>query len=57
VLDEAVPLPEGAEVAVDVLGHTSAEEMHPDILKFTGILPTELNARKSYCEGLLEKHR
>jgi hypothetical protein len=57
VLDEPVPLPEGTEVAVDILAQTGAEAMHPDIPRFTGILPAELNPRESYYQGLLEKHR
>jgi hypothetical protein len=57
VLDETVPLPEGAEVMVDVVGQTSAENMHPDIQKYTGILPAEMNAGESYYQGLIDKHR
>jgi hypothetical protein len=57
MLDEAVFVPEGADVVVEVLGQTSTEDRHPDIQRYTGILPAEMNASESYYQQLLEKHR
>ena len=57
VLDEAVSLPEGIKVIVDVLGGEEDEEIHPEIRRFSGILPADLNGKESYRRGLMGKHR
>ena len=57
VLDEPADLPDGASVRVEVLDDTEAEPLHPDIIRFTGVLPPDIDARAEYVEGMRKKHR
>lgn len=57
VLDEAIDLPEGASVRVVVVPEDESEPLHPDIIRFTGILPENIDARDEYVEGMRKKHR
>lgn len=56
VLDEPAALREGAGVRVEVLDAAEEEPLHPDILRFTGILPRDLDVRAEYAEGMARKH-
>jgi hypothetical protein len=57
VFDEAVDLPEGTLVIVEAPPQLKEEKQHPDIARFRGILPQNLDARKDYHLGKIEKHR
>ena len=56
VLDEAVPLPEGAKVTVELV-ERGEEDLHPEIAKFSGILPANLDVKEAYIHGLMGKHQ
>ncbi len=56
VLDEPAQLPEGAQVRVEVCTALEDEPMHPDLVRFTGILPRDLDARDEYVAGMRKKH-
>jgi hypothetical protein len=32
-------------------------DIHPDILRFSGIIPEEIDARKEYHEAMEDKHQ
>ena len=57
VLDDAARLPEGVAVAVQVVDQTPSEEIHPDIARFSGVLPADLDAKETRHRGVTEKHR
>lgn len=40
--------PEGAEVLMDVYGKESLDWFHPDIVRFSRIIPEGLNAKEEY---------
>ena len=56
VLDESVSLRNGVAVCVEVLEDTELEPLHPDIVRFTGILPPDLDVRAEYVAGMARKH-
>ncbi len=33
------------------------EELHPDILRFSGIIPSDVESRNDYLNAIEEKHR
>ncbi len=57
VLDEPVNLPDGAEVSIDLLNQIEIEQFHPDILKFTGIVPQDIDGEKEYRKAIIRKHQ
>ena len=56
VLDEPVSLTEGARVRIEVLHEAQSEPLHPEILRFTGVLPSDVDVRAEYAEGAAERH-
>ena len=56
VLEDAVDLPEGAAVFVQLISAASAGSLHPDIVRFTGIIPQDIDIRSEYCEAMQAKH-
>lgn len=57
VLDEPCELPEGATVSVEVAAHEVKSLIHPDVERFSGILPADVDAMESYCQGIMDKHQ
>jgi len=57
VFDKPNDLPEGAAVTVDPVAESEADDIHPEVRKFSGILPPDFDVRDWYVEALLEKHR
>ncbi|NLV44850.1 MAG: hypothetical protein GXY07_10160 [Candidatus Hydrogenedentes bacterium] len=55
VLDDPVKLTEGALVRVEIVDKRKPKALHPDIKRFTGILPSATDARAEYAEGMLKK--
>ncbi len=35
----------------------STDDLHPDILHFSGIIPSAIESRKDYLDSIEEKHR
>lgn len=56
VLDEPVHLAEGAQVRVEVLHETRQEALHPEIERFTGVLPSDIDVRAEYAEDVTKKN-
>ena len=56
VLNDAVELPEGATVVVELLSGQCSKSLHPDIKRFTGIIPQGVDARSEHQEALEAKH-
>ena len=56
VLDESVSLRDGATVRVVMLEDMASEPLHPDIVRFTGILPPDIDVRAEYVVGMEKKH-
>jgi len=56
VLDEPVSLTEGARVRIEVLQEAQPEPLHPEIVRFTGVLPPDIDVRAEYAEGIVKKH-
>ena len=56
VLDEPAGLPEGVRVQIDVIRESAEEVLHPDIIRFTGVLPSNIDARAEYLEAMRKKH-
>ncbi len=56
VLDEPVPLQDGTVVRVEVVAEVAPTALHPDIERFTGILPTDVAVRDIYVDDMLKKH-
>jgi len=56
VLDEPASLAEGARVRIEVLDAEEANRLHPDIARFTGILPSDIDVDAQYVEGMIRKH-
>lgn len=56
VLDEPAKLAEGARVRMNVIREDADEALHPDIIRFTGILPANIDARSEYLEAMKKKH-
>ncbi|MFO7976175.1 MAG: hypothetical protein R6V12_16245 [Candidatus Hydrogenedentota bacterium] len=54
VFDEPAELAEGAPVRIEVLDNSQSEALHPDIEKFTGILPSDIDVRAEYTEDRLK---
>ena len=57
VIEDDADLPEGAEVLVELCDGANGSELHPDIIKFSGILPSDLDGAADHHEGLAEKHQ
>ena len=58
VLDDSVELPEGTIVAVEVVEDASVEaDLHPDVVRFTGIIPEGVDARRAYRDFMESKHQ
>ncbi len=56
VLDEPVSLTEGTRVRIEVLHDVPSEALHPEIVRFTGVLPSGIDVRAEYAEGVAKKH-
>ena len=55
VLDEPVSLMEGASVRIEVLHEGQSDPLHPDIIRFTGVLPPDINVRAEYGEAVANR--
>lgn len=55
-LENAIKLPEGAIVKVELIGAAVTEDLHPDIVRFTGIIPDNVNGEVEYRKTLESKH-
>jgi len=56
VLDEPMPLQDGTVVRVEVVAEAASTVLHPDIERFTGVLPADVAVREVYVDGMLKKH-
>ncbi|MCP4643571.1 MAG: hypothetical protein GY851_24195 [bacterium] len=56
VLDDPVNLADGARVRIEVVQEAQSEALHPEILRFTGVLPPDIDARAEYADGVAKKH-
>lgn len=58
VLDEPVPLPEGAEVRIESAdaAASSANGIDPQVARLSGILPRDLDVRNAVIARAIEKH-
>lgn len=56
VLDDKPSLPEGAEVAIEVIEPLSDAQIHPEIARFAGILPANIDLRDVYYQEQMVKH-
>ena len=58
VLDELVPLPEGAEVRIEVAntGSLPGSGIDPQVARLSGILPRDLDVRDAVIARAIEKH-
>lgn len=56
VLDSGVELPEGATVAVEFIATPRKDSLHPDLQRFTGIIPRDTDARAEYHDAMRAKH-
>ena len=52
VLDEPVTLTEGTRVRIEVLHAAPSEPLHPEIVRFTGVLPSDIDVRAGYTDRL-----
>ena len=57
VLDDPIDLPDGTEVKIDAMEDEALENLHPELRRFLGILPEDIDARQEYYEGMLRKHQ
>lgn len=57
VLDENVPLPDGAEVLVDLVGGLEKRVLHPEIKMFSGILSPDLDVKEGYVQSQMDTHQ
>ena len=55
VLDEPANLEEGAPVRIEILRKTERRSLHPDIKKFTGVIPPDIDVRAEYAQGVLKR--
>ncbi len=56
MLDEPVHLRDGTVVRIEVVAEETPTGLHPDIERFTGMLPAEVDVRDTYANGMLQKH-
>lgn len=56
VLDDAVTLPDGAAVVVELLPPLQNKTLHPEIQRFSGIIPADVDARSEHLAALQAKH-
>ncbi len=56
-LDDEIELPDGTAVIVETVSGIEQESLHPDIIRVTGILPPDLDARTEYTNAMLKKHQ
>ena len=57
VLDDQTDLPDGIEVTIEVPRRIDTIQIHPDVKRFSGILPKTVDDRSVYIEGQAAKHR
>ncbi|MFA6243193.1 MAG: hypothetical protein WC655_19810 [Candidatus Hydrogenedentales bacterium] len=57
ILDESIVLPDGASVTVEVHDTAQSEKLHPDVIRFTGILPKNIDVLEEYRVGMERKYR
>ncbi len=57
IVDDPVELPEGAEVKIDLVHEKIEIELHPDIVRFSGIVPEDLDAGDEYYRNRIRKHQ
>lgn len=55
VLDEPVSLTEGTRTRIEVLREAPSETLHPEIIRFTGVLPSDIDVRAEYAEDVARK--
>lgn len=48
VLDEDVHLPDGTKVTVEIAPKPSEDDLHPDVRRFSGIIPAGVDAQAVY---------
>jgi hypothetical protein len=56
VLDSGAELPEGAAVVVEFVAAPRMDALHPDLQRFTGIIPRDTDARAEYHDAMRAKH-
>lgn len=56
VLENTVLLPEGTSVLVELIPIRSTDDLHPDIQKFTGIVPQNVDAQTEHRAANQAKH-
>ena len=56
VLDSGVELPEGATVVVEFIATPRVDSLHPDLERFTGIIPRDTDAQAEYYDAMRAKH-
>lgn len=57
ILDEEAVLPEGIAVRVEIMDSAMDKPLHPEILRFSGVLPPDIDARSEYLESMRKKHQ
>ncbi|MCX8037251.1 MAG: hypothetical protein N3D11_09455 [Candidatus Sumerlaeia bacterium] len=57
VLNDKVHLPEGSLVEVMPVDLDVGEPLHPDLIRFVGILPADMDVDKIRCQALMEKYK
>ena len=57
VLDEKADLPEGAQVRIEIEQAAEEFEISESVKRFTGLLPEDIDYKKSYYEGITKKHQ
>lgn len=56
ILDDPAGLPEGVRVRIDIVQESEDGLLHPDIIRFTGILSPDIDARAEYVDAMKKKH-
>ena len=56
VVDEPVDLPDGTAVVFQPV-RLPAGKLHPDLERFAGVIPADLDTKDSYYKHILEKHQ
>ncbi|MEK7795701.1 MAG: hypothetical protein AAB353_14280 [Candidatus Hydrogenedentota bacterium] len=57
VLDGQAELQDGTEVTIEVPQQGDTIQIHPDVKRFSGILPKNADSESAYFEGQAAKHR
>ncbi|MCX7045052.1 MAG: hypothetical protein NTX50_06160 [Candidatus Sumerlaeota bacterium] len=55
ILDEALPLPEGKKVEVDIRIDAAMENWDPEVKKYLGIIPSQVDIEETFISGKLLK--